>query len=233
RRVIVNRLNTRRCPVGRINRSPTARGGNAAQNKDKQKDFSRQLHTRGLSFLAIGRPPSYLNESAWQGNFSYRANYFASPGWTNVSDATGVIRHLNIDFARELGETRAWSFRIRALSGGDTKALENSDWRLDSESRRSEKKLRRPLGLRTGGGIWFSYPIDSGAQHRIRLRRKNIASIKNKARLQHNLPKPVVVQVSELVPFGEDGHGVGILDCSVCVFLHRDLLLKACAGKPS
>jgi hypothetical protein len=34
----------------------------------------------------------------------------------NVSDATSVIRHLNIDFARELSETRAWSFRIRALS---------------------------------------------------------------------------------------------------------------------
>src|SRR5439155_18505697 len=104
-------------------------------------------------------------------------------------------------FARELGETPAWSFRTRALSGEIRRTSKGRIGGLILSPARSEKKLRRPLRLRTGGGIWLSYSIDTGAQHRTRLRRKNIASIKNKARLQHNLPNPVVVQVSELVPF--------------------------------
>jgi hypothetical protein len=47
---------------------------------------------------------------------SFSVCIFSYLGSTNVSDATGVILHLNIDFAGELGETPAWSFRIRALS---------------------------------------------------------------------------------------------------------------------
>src|SRR5206468_13006351 len=77
RLVIVKKPNTLRCPIGMINRGPAARAGKAAQNKDKQKN-ARHLHNCGTSILAIRRPPSYLNESAWQGNFSYRAIYFAS-----------------------------------------------------------------------------------------------------------------------------------------------------------
>src|SRR5438477_11226164 len=63
----------------------------------------------------------------------------------NVSNPTGVILHLNIDFARELGETPAWSFRTRALSRWDTKDLERSDWRIDSKSRPIRKEVKTTL----------------------------------------------------------------------------------------
>src|SRR5947199_9273188 len=58
-----------------VNCGLAARAEKAAENKDKQKK-SRHLHNCGLSFLAIRRPPSYLNQLSWQVNFSAFSNLF-------------------------------------------------------------------------------------------------------------------------------------------------------------
>ena len=64
-------------PVGMVDRRLGARGAKSAQNKDKQKNFSRHLHNCGLSFLAIRRRRHfYQSQSSGQAIFSDRANFF-------------------------------------------------------------------------------------------------------------------------------------------------------------
>jgi hypothetical protein len=65
RLVIVNKLNTRRCPIGVVNRGPAARGGKTAENNNKETD-SRHLHDCDPSILAMRRLCSYQKQLAWQ-----------------------------------------------------------------------------------------------------------------------------------------------------------------------
>src|SRR5947209_3725773 len=84
-----------------VNRRLAVRGETNAQKQGKQKRPGT-FHNSGLPILAIRRPPSYLNQSPWQEDFSCRGIYSQVPVDESLGRSSQILaRHRSTALKRK------------------------------------------------------------------------------------------------------------------------------------